>query len=134
MLNVFPEVLVYSLFAPFILRLALGFIFIRFGALSLSSERYRLIDACEKVSLRPAKVFASIFALFEIVVGIALVLGIYTQVGALVASVISLTLIVTKLRGTPFGSEGVLFDLLLLSVSLSLIFSGAGFIAFDLPL
>lgn len=134
MLNVFPELLVYSLFAPFILRLALGFVFVRFGTLALSGEKHRLVSAMESLKIKPAAYIALFFGIIEIAVGVGLILGIYTQVMALLAAVIALKFIVLKIRGKSFGSEGILFDFLILSIALSLMFSGAGFIALDLPL
>lgn len=134
MLNTFPDLLVYSLFAPFFLRLAIGFVFIRFGAMALSQDRHSLVLIFERIYLKPGVVFVTIFGLLEVLSGTLLVLGLYTQIGALIAGVISLILLVGKLRGKSFGREGVLFDFLLLSIALSLLFSGAGFLAFDLPL
>ncbi len=134
MLSIFPELLVYSLFAPFILRLGLGFVFIRFGGLALSSDRHRLTDSFESAHLNFPGFFAAILGIIELLVGLSLILGLYTQIGALVAGAISLILLISKLWGKPFGTEGALFDFVLLSISLSLMFSGAGFLAFDLPL
>lgn len=134
MLSIFPEMLVYSLFAPFILRLGLGFIFVRFGGLALSSDKYRLMEVFRNAHLNPPVFFATILGAIELLVGLSLILGLYTQIGALIAGIISLILLISKLWGKPFGTEGALFDFMLLSISLSLMFSGAGFLAFDLPL
>ncbi len=134
MLSVFPDLLVYSLLAPFILRLTLGFIFIRFGALSLSGDRHRLIELLRRYSIEPAEILVVAFGVLELLAGLSLVLGLYTQVGALIAGIISLGFLIRKLRGHTFGADGILFDFALLSIALSLLFSGAGLIAFDLPL
>lgn len=134
MLSIFPELLVYSLFAPFILRLGLGFVFIRFGGLALSSDRHRLISALQSFRLNPSGFFVTLIGIIELAVGLSLILGLYIQIGALIAGLISLKLIIAKLMGKPFGTEGALFDFLLLTISISLMFSGAGFLAFDLPL
>jgi putative oxidoreductase len=131
MLNPFPGILVYSLFAPFILRLTLGFIFIRFGALALSSDKHRMSSAFEKFKLRPGNTFALVFGIIELLSGLSLVLGFYTQIGALVSGVISFIFLLSKLYGKPFIEGGFLFDFILLSIALSLLFSGAGFLAFD---
>ncbi len=134
MLSIFPELLVYFLFAPFILRLGLGFIFVRFGGLALSSDKHRLMEVFGNAHLNPPIFFATILGAIELLAGLSLILGLYTQIGALVAGAISLILLISKFWGKPFGTEGALFDFILLSISLSLMFSGAGFLAFDLPL
>lgn len=134
MLNPFPDLLVYSMMAPFIVRLAVGLIFIRFGALGISADRHRLAQVFERFGARPGMFFAVFVSLIELIAGAMLVVGFYTQIAAVATALISIGLIWEKLLGRKFGSEGVLFDLLLLSVSLSLLFSGAGFLAFDLPL
>ena len=93
MLNVFPDILVYSLFAPFILRLALGFVFIRFGALALSGDRHRLVSLFSNLKVPQAALITSLLGLLEIVAGASLILGFYTQIGALITFIISLLLL-----------------------------------------
>jgi uncharacterized membrane protein YphA (DoxX/SURF4 family) len=134
MLSIFPQLFLFSFFAPTILRLTLGLVFIRFGSLAFAGDRHRLIEAYEKWHLKPGVVFASILGVFELLAGVSLVLGYYMQIGALIAGIISLKLLMTKLMGKPFGSEGALFDLVLLAIALSLLLSGAGALAFDMPL
>ena len=134
MLNTFPDLLVFSLFAPFILRLTLGFIFIRFGGLTLSGDRHRLLTIFQKIRVPNATFLVFVFGALEIISGVLLVIGLYTQIAALIAGVISLILLLSKLSGKPFGSSGALFDFVLFSIALSLLVSGAGFLAFDLPL
>jgi len=134
MLNPFPDLLVYSLAAPFVIRLTVGLIFVRFGALGLSAERHRMAAVCERIGLRPGAFFGAICSFLELAAGAMLVVGFYTQIAAIATALFSIILIVHKLSGKQFGSEGVLFDLLLFSASISLLLSGAGFLAFDLPL
>lgn len=100
----------------------------------MSSDRHRLIETFRNARLNPPGFFAAILGIVELLAGLSLILGLYTQIGALIAGIISLILLISKLLGKPFGTEGVLFDFILLSISLSLMFSGAGFLAFDLPL
>ena len=115
MLNVFPDFLTFGLLAPFLLRLAVGFLFLKAGV--KKGARYTLA-----------------LGVIEVVSGILLIIGLYTQVAALAAALISLFGWYAKKKHpseTP-GSKGAF--LLLFVISLSLLFSGAGFFAFDLPL
>ena len=132
--SVFPDFLTYGLLAPLILRLALGFIFINFGRLALTGERDRWLKLFDVIRLRPAKIFEKIFGFVEIVGGILLVIGLYTQVAALVFSIISLAELILEYREPVLLKNNIYFYILLFAISLSLIFLGAGFLAFDLPL
>jgi uncharacterized membrane protein YphA (DoxX/SURF4 family) len=133
-LNVFPHLLTYSLLAPFILRITLGFVFLRFGGTLLSHRRTEATATAESIGIPGAPYAMLALGIIEIVVGIALIAGIYTQVAAIVAALVALKFIYWKLRGKPLGNEGILFDLLILAIAFSLVLSGAGLFAFDLPL
>src|SRR5690242_5970677 len=87
MLNPFPEFLNFSFFAPFFLRVVLGLIFIDLGWLKFKSEKARWLMSFEALNLAP--ILLSIYAVVEIVGGLMLIAGFWTQVAALVLAIFS---------------------------------------------
>lgn len=120
MLSVFPELLNYSLAGVFILRLALGLLFIKYGIV--------------KIFLKKSGWWKTIGAV-ELVCGVLLAVGLFTQPAALLVSVLMFGAIAIKIKTknevlkSPYD-----FYLLLIVVSLSLLFLGPGIFSFDLPL
>jgi uncharacterized membrane protein YphA (DoxX/SURF4 family) len=117
MLNPFPELLYLTPLAPFLLRVLLGITFIYFGY-------ERLTKSKTEKSL----------AVVKILVGILFVIGLYTQIASLLAICILGFRLVQKIRHKAFLSAGVNYYLILFVIALSLLFTGAGAWAFDLPL
>ncbi len=134
MLNIFPEFLTYSMLAPFILRVVLGFIFVNLGYLELTREKYRWARACEALGLKPGMMWSQVFGITQIVGGLMLIAGLFTQGAALFFAFISLAELYVENRAPLLLKRNLAFYLLIFAISLSLIFSGAGFLAFDLPL
>lgn len=117
MLSVFPSLLTWSQLSPFLIRLTLGavFVFWTYGVFKR----------------KPAD---KIIGIIGGIAGILLVIGLYTQIAALVATLIMLVCLVEKIKKSLFFNDGVNYYFLLLIMALSLLFTGAGFWAFDLPL
>ena len=134
MLNPFPELLAYSLLAPFILRLVLGYLFINLGYLKLTSEKNRWSLFFEAFKIKPTDFFVKILAYLEIVAGGFLILGFYTQVVALILAALTFGELYIEYKEESLLKRNLIFYLLIFAISLSLIFSGAGFFSFDLPL
>ena len=134
MLNPFPELLAYSLLAPFILRLALGLIFLDLGVLKLRGERGRWIASFEALYLRPADFFVTLYALIQIVGGLLLIVGLWTQVAALAFVIFSGIELYVEWRAKEIFKRDLFFHLLIFVISLSLLITGAGAYAFDIPL
>lgn len=121
MLNPFPSLLAFSLLAPLLVRVTLGltFVHLAYGVFLHHKRMCRLL-----VSL----------GVLAALGGIALVIGLFTQIASLLAACISLVFFLfPKQVAAPFGVERRL-SLILFVLSLSLLFSGAGLFAFDLPL
>lgn len=116
-LNPFPVLLSFTLLAPFFLRLVLGVTFIHFGTRTLKTKNYKAVRSY-----------------LEIIVGFMLIVGFYTQIGAAAAALIMLYELILKIRRRAFLTDGVNYYLILFVIAISLLFSGAGFFAFDLPL
>lgn len=134
MLNTFPDLLTYSLFAPLILRVVLGVILIDLGVLKFKSEKSRWIATFEGLRLRPSEALVSLYGLIEIVGGIMLVVGLYTQIAALLFVVLFAIEFYLEWTEANLLKRDLVFYILGLAISLSLLLSGAGAFAFDIPL
>lgn len=124
MLNTFPTLLVYWLAAPLLLRVVLGVLCIYFGVRFLREKHIWLPKLPHNKPLHQA------VASFQILVGLALVFGFYTQIAALIA--LSGAFVALFLKEGSFEKRA--FLLLFFAVSLSLLVLGPGFLAFDLPI
>lgn len=119
MLSLFPDFFTYSLIAPFLLRLTLAAVFLYWA--------YGKIKSREN-----AKV--ATLGLLEAVVGILLVVGLFTQMAALVAALILVVKLIGKIHTKSLFTSGVNYYFILFIISFSLLFLGPGAFAFDLPL
>jgi len=134
MLSVFPELLNYQLFAPLILRVVLGFILLNLGYAKFKLERERWEITFEALKLKPKSTFVSAFGLIEMVGGLALIVGFYTQIAALIFVILTFIELYIEQKEEVLLKRDAVFYLLLFAIALSLLFTGAGFFAFDLPL
>lgn len=132
MLNPFPQLLVYGFFAPTLLRVAAALIFAY-----LAYKHYQNRDEIGSTHF-PVVGQGMWLAWFSIIVEVALAaaifFGYYTQYAAIVGALGALKHIVWggKYPGFFMLSRSAAF--LLLVIMLSLLVSGAGAFAFDLPL
>ncbi|KKR45792.1 MAG: hypothetical protein UT81_C0006G0017 [Parcubacteria group bacterium GW2011_GWA2_40_14] len=114
-LSTFPELLSFGLLAPFLLRLACGvFIF------SIGRERLG----------KQYKVSSAVYA----IVGALLVMGLYTQITAILAFIVIIFDFYTTRKTGALSQEKIVSYALAGIILLSLLFTGPGFLAFDLPL
>lgn len=120
MLSLFPSLLTFEQISPTILRLTLAVVFI-FWAFKRFKKEKRSDQTV-------------VFAILELLVGILLVIGLFTQLAALVATIIMLIQLIQKMRDGSFMTDGVNYYFILFVISLGLIFTGPGFFSFDLPL
>lgn len=120
MLSLFPSLLSWSQLSPFLIRLTLGIVFIFWAYRSFKSKE---ISSTEKV-----------FGYLEGVAGILLIIGLWVQAAALFACVKLAFCLVGKIRRKMFLTDGINYYILLLVMAISLLITGAGFFAFDLPL
>lgn len=105
--NIFPELLNFSQVAPFILRVIL--------AVVLSQMGYRLFKLAERRE--------KIIGVTEILSSVFLIIGLFTQV----AAIVSLVAISNK-------TENKSLRLMMAAASVSLALLGPGIYSFDLPL
>lgn len=133
MLSIFPQLFTYQQIAPLILRVVLGIIFLVHGYPKFFKQFSGTVQFFDSVGIRPAKFWVFVVGAVEFFGGIALILGIFTQIAAGLIAVNMLVAIlkVKKAQGFAGGYE---FDLILMAAAISLLFLGPGIFAFDLPL
>jgi uncharacterized membrane protein YphA (DoxX/SURF4 family) len=135
-LNPFPDLLTYSLFAPTILRIIFGVYLIMFG---YGKAMTKITDTGTVVLDNTKKPFPSptalrILGVIELVVGICFILGLGVQIASIIAILIFLfgMILYDKFNPPKKLSRSILF--LFLMIAVSLLLSGAGHLAIDLPL
>ncbi len=119
-LSVFPHLLSYQQLSPVLIRLAIGAVFIYWAYKDFRQTRTTGINKA--------------LAVLQGIVGILLVIGLWTQVAALVAAVSLVVVLIQKIRTRVFLNNGVNYTLILLVLALSLLVTGPGWWACDYPL
>lgn len=132
MLNPFP-IQFLAILAYTILRVFIGSLLIYFG-ISHVNKRTKLKETFAFPTKRLAVPFLVLFILTEFIAGAMLLVGLYTQVAALIVICMSLKIIIFHKRFVGTHIQGRLFYLLLLVSAVSLFITGAGAFAFDLPI
>ncbi|HLP44120.1 MAG TPA: DoxX family membrane protein [Candidatus Nanoarchaeia archaeon] len=133
MLSIFPELFTYSLFAPFILRLVLGAYFMYTG-IRHHKEDAALWNTVWNDKKIGSWTVGSILAKVQIAIGVLLILGLWTQIAAILVIVFNK---VEWYKRHKFNTEPIaaLWPKIFISaIAFSLLFLGAGFLAADLPL
>lgn len=132
MLNLFP-IQWLALLAYFILRLGVGSVFIFLAYNQLKHWKDIPITINLPIIHNSRVIFALIIGC-ELLIGTLYIIGLATQVAALLAMALSLKLIVWH-RRFPTGSiPNKLSYVLIVFASVSLFITGAGAFAFDLPI
>ena len=134
MLSVFPSLFTYALVVPFVFRIIVGAFFIYLAYATVNKDLKEKSAILENLKLKPGLFWLWIIIFIEIVGGVLLIAGLFTQVASLALSIlIALNAIARwkNKKGVGFEASSIL---LLLVITLSLIFLGPGFYAFDLPL
>ena len=134
MLNPFPDLLTYSLLAPFIIRVVAGLVFVNLGALAFKNEKNSWRISLNTLRVPNPSLAVKILGAIEIAGGVMLLFGFYTQVAALILGLLTLAEIYVEYRDPAILKRNFVFYLLILSILLSLLLSGAGAFAIDLPL
>ena len=133
MLNPFPDLLSLSFFAPFLLRVMLG-VWLVLSSCRHFKRRGELatVLASRFGALGQIAVWLIIFV--ECAVGAALVAGFYTQIAALLSGAYALKLLYFRRLSPGLAQESAWFYILVAAISLSLLVTGAGAFAVDVPL
>jgi len=133
MLNVFPELLFLSFFAPLVLRVVLGFVLLSYSFDRLYKRKLEFEGLFLNHFPLNGKTLLWVIGILELVLGLGLMAGLYTQIFALGVIFLSLAAILGKNAVLLFGSSQLVY-FFMLGISISLLLSGAGAFAFDLPL
>lgn len=120
MLSLFPSLLSWSQVSPLLIRLSLSAVL--------------LFSAYKVFSNKKTSSNTKIVAAIESLAGILVLIGLWTQGATLVITIDMLVRLVLKIRERAFLSDGVNYYILILVMAFSLLLTGAGFLAFDLPL
>lgn len=132
MLNLFAIQFMAPL-AYLMLRMCLGIVLIHFGCIHIQ-HRHSLKKVFSLRLFPFGSFFVWYLSVVEIVLGIMLVLGLFTQLVALLATLLSLKFIIMyKHFSHPLIPARIVFVLMGV-ISLSLFITGAGAFAFDLPI
>lgn len=134
MLNPFPELLTFSLLGPMFLRAILGLIFIDLGRFKFKGEKSRWIASLEALHIGQAPIVVKVLGAIEIIGGVMLIIGLYTQIAALVLAILTGTEAYLEYKDATLLKRNFSFYILLFVVLLSLLVTGAGAFAFDIPL
>lgn len=134
MLNPFPELLVYSMLAPFILRVVVGLIFLDLGFLLFKSEKERWLSSLSVLRVPKPETVIKILGAIKIAGGIMLFAGFYTQIAALILAIIIFAETYIEFKDPKILKRNFVFYVLILTILISLLLSGAGAFAIDLPL
>ncbi len=119
MLSLFPTLLDWNWYVPFLFRIFLGYYFFNLG-----------LHMMKKSDESAWKILGGMSS----IMGIMFVLGVVTQLLGVIAAVSSLMLSYFKKKKMKYSLESTSFYALLSLVSISLLFLGAGPYAIDLPL
>ncbi|MEQ1500465.1 MAG: hypothetical protein ABL917_03805 [Parcubacteria group bacterium] len=114
-LSMFPDLLVFNIFAPFLLRLIVGLFVLNVG-------------------LERLKKTYSFIAIFYGILGVLLIIGLYTQLASMLAIIFVSADYYLNKGGHPFSKEKKILYFIIKIILLTLIVTGPGFLAFDLPL
>lgn len=135
MLSLFPQLLDFEMFGPLLLRIGLAVIFIAHGYPKLFKKEVFLgtVQFFEAVNIKPGKFWVLTVGVVEFCGGILLLVGLFTQLVALLLAINMLVAIlkVNLKKGLVGGYE---FELVLLCSALALLVLGPGVFSLDLPL
>jgi len=134
MLSIFPSLLIFGIFAPFILRVAVGIFFFNTGYRHIQKEQDALVSELSSRLGTFAKPFAITVAVVEIIIGLSLIAGFLTQIVAILGMIFVLKLLWFKNECPVFAKHEKIFYVMLFVILLSLLLTGAGAPAIDLPL
>ena len=132
MLNPFP-IQFLSLLAYLILRVIAGLVLV-----FLSYRHFRVRKELAQILTLPFFPFGGVATTFliltELIVGVLFVLGMQTQIAALVLIAMSFKMIILRSKFNHESMPSRLMYLLFLAIGCSLFITGAGVFAFDLPI
>jgi uncharacterized membrane protein YphA (DoxX/SURF4 family) len=133
MLSTFPELFTYGLIAPFVLRVALGIFFVLQGIRRRKQDIISWNNLWNGVKIGSLQV-GPILAKIQIVLGIFLFVGLYTQISAILAVIFMAVEWFKRHKVSSLSFAEIWMSVFIITIAASLLFLGAGLLAFDLPL
>ena len=133
MLNPFPDLLIYGIFAPFLIRVAVGAVLLYLSVEHLRSRK-DIAHILSPIFGKASRVVGIFLGVVEVIAGGLLVVGAWTQVAALFALAIALKSLFFRRSLKSLCPLSKTTYALILVMSLSLLLSGAGIYAFDIRL
>ncbi|MCK4386897.1 MAG: hypothetical protein KAV41_02330 [Candidatus Pacebacteria bacterium] len=120
MLNPLPELLSFGFIAPLILRAVAG--------------AYFLKQAYFELKKRKKKKTETLLALLGALAGLSLIVGFFAQIASFVLLAVIIAEIILKTKKRKLKETEIDFYILITAILISILLSGAGFLAIDLPL
>jgi uncharacterized membrane protein YphA (DoxX/SURF4 family) len=131
MLSFFPELLNWSMLGQTILRITLACFLFRHAANAFWKGDATTLTVLKSVFLmKTAIIINQVIGYLRVVAATLLLLGLFTQIGALMALVIY----ILRLQTRKYHGEEAMVDSLLGIIALALAFLGPGAFSLDLPL
>jgi|SRR3989338_1937946 len=134
MLSLFPILLSYNLAVPLVFRVIVGLIFVFFSYQNTNEQKTLKIALFEKMGSKSPSVWLWALVTIEMVGGIMLIAGLWTQAASLALSLVLLFGLFVKHKNEKSLPWSTGFLSLLFLITLSLMFLGPGFYGLDLPL
>ena len=133
--SLFPDLFTYSFIAIFVLRAFVGFMFLSFAHQTYRYERAQYKTFFHRFSKKGASSFLWFAFAIELILGIAILVGYYTQLAALIGGTLLLVAFFVKKKLPallPYSTPSFYFMFCILTFSF--LFLGPGAFAFDYPL
>ncbi len=125
----------YQDWGPFVLRVTLGAAFIAHGYPKLFKMFGGVAAWLDSIGIKPGKFWALVIGVVEFFGGIALVLGVLTELAAALIAVVMVVAIVKvkwgKAKYIDLERGGWELDLIYLAAALTILFTGPGAFALD---
>lgn len=108
--------------------------FVNLGFLKFQSEKRKWLVSFEALGLHPTDLFVPLYASLQLIGGLLLLIGLWTQAAALVFVIFTGIELYVEWQTREILKRDIVFYLLIFVISLSLLLTGAGAYAIDIPL
>lgn len=132
MLNLVP-IQFLALFGYAILRIVVGWVWCQF-AIRHYRERAGIIPTLQVPFFPWPQLALMLIVMVELLIGVLFLLGLFTQIAAALAAIWCIKLLVLRNTFTHESFPDRIMTILLLAISVTLFITGAGVLAFDLPI
>lgn len=132
MLSLFPQILFLAPLSTALLRVCAGLVFVYLAYVHFSKRK----AAAEELStlIGGAHVIIPLYSVVELLIAVSLIAGVWTQLAALLGWAVALKVLFIRHSLRELKPLSQLSYALLAAICFSLVFTGAGAFAFDLPL